>query len=193
MNSENIFNSIEPLDLDIDRSELFRSYIKSYSPLVAKLVNDTNNKYGIKYNSMDIDDLLQESMIVLYEKSIDPTFNFTSKESTFVYGIVKNKINEKIRKTKKDFSFDYGPELDETPDDDYDNNKDYITEINLIKLKDCVSQLSETKRKVFEYFYYHNYSMKKIAELTGLANENSAWTQRFRAFKIVEDCVKSKN
>lgn len=191
MNSEKVLSTEIGANLDENRISLFRSYIKNYRPMVAKLINEANNKYSVLFNSMDIDDILQESIIVLYEKSVDPTFSLTSKESTFIYSVIKNKINEKIRKTKIGSNIDYDPDLDESIYEKYDKVNDNKTELNIIKLRDCISKLSETKRKVFEYFYYHNYSLKKIAELTGLASEGSATTQKFRAFKMVEECVKS--
>jgi len=191
MNSEKVSTTEISMNLDNNREDLFRSYIKNYRPMVAKLINEANNKHSILFNSMDIDDVLQESIVVLYEKITDPTFNLTSKESTFIYSVIKNKINERVRKTKIGFNIDYDAEMDDSIYDDYDKVKDTNIELNIIKLRDCISKLSETKRKVFEYFYYHNYSLKKIAELTGLASEGSATTQKFRAFKLVEECVKS--
>jgi RNA polymerase sigma factor (sigma-70 family) len=191
MNSGKVLTTEISMNLDNNREDLFRSYIKNYRSMVAKLINEANNKHSILFNSMDIDDVLQESIVVLYEKITDPTFNLTSKESTFIYSVIKNKINERVRKTKIGVNIDYDAEMDESIYDDYDKVKDTNIELNIIKLRDCISKLSETKRKVFEYFYYHNYSLKKIAELTGLASEGSATTQKFRAFKLVEECVKS--
>jgi RNA polymerase sigma factor (sigma-70 family) len=175
-----------------DRLHRLRNYIREYRPLVAKLINEANNRNKRKFSESDIDDVLQESIIVYYEKITDATFQLTSKESTFIYGIVKNKINERIRKINKVTIVSSDSGIGELQESDYDLTKDVQMEKGFIFLKECIEQLSETKKRVFELFYYHNHSLKVIAEITGLANEGSATTQKFRAFKQIEGCVKSK-
>lgn len=190
MSSESDFGYA--VSISEDRVHRLKNYIREYRPLVAKLINEANNKYKQKFNEGDIDDVLQESIIVYYERITDATFQLTSKESTFIYGIVKNKINERIRKTNamKIVSNDY--EIEVVRETEYDIDKDVQMERGFVFLRECIEQLSETKKRVFELFYYHNYSLKVIAEIAGLGSEGSATTQKFRAFKQIEGCVKSK-
>jgi RNA polymerase sigma factor (sigma-70 family) len=178
-------------NLDHFRKELLKDYVKVFRPMIADLVNKFNKGAFKKLSEEDIDDILQESVIVLYEKSNDPTFSLNAKPSTFIYSVAKNKIHERQKANSKiDISrIEENIELEDK--DIYDSSIDEKRLLRKKILAACIKLLSETQKKIFILYNYHNASMKEIAKQFN-SNENSMKTQKFKAAIKVKECVKSK-
>ena len=176
--------------MDKNRDDMWRKYIKELRPMIAQLVNRYN--FNKILSEDDIDDILQESILVLYEKTIDPTFNLTSKGSTYIYGVAENKIREKIRKNEKNphISFDYESSID-LEMIEYDFIKDSKNNWRIRLIDKCIELLNTTQKKIFIEFYYHGKTMSEIAEYFN-SNENSMKTQKYKATNNIKDCVSSK-
>jgi len=157
--------------------------------MIAQLVSRYNQNKS--FNEEDIDDLLQESIIVLYEKIIDPTFRLTAKQSTFVYSIAQNKLREKLKKQNRYQEISFESEMVIVEDEEYDLHIDQLREHQRTILRECIKLLSETQRQVFILFNYHKVSMKQIARQFN-SNEDSMKSQKYKAQKSVQECVKTK-
>ena len=159
--------------------------------MIADLVNKYNRITPGTFNELDIDDIFQDSILVLIEKEHSPTFTLTVKPSTFLYSIAENKIKERIRSNGKMVKTDIDEVEIDDKDEDYDLEKDTLRELRRKILRECIKLLSESQRKIFILFHYNNYSMKQIAQQFD-SNERSMITQKYKASKSVQDCVKSK-
>ena len=178
-------------NLDLFRFEQLRDYVKVFRPMIADLVNKYNKGAFKKLLEEDIDDILQESVIVLYEKSNDPTFSLNAKPSTYIYKVAENKIHERQKGNSK-FNTSRIEESEDIVDgDSYDTSIDEKRSLRKKLLTACIKLLNETQKKVFVLFHYHNASMKEIAKQFN-STERSMITQKYKAFNKVQDCVKSK-
>jgi len=177
-----------------NRDEFWRKNIRELRPMISKLVNNYNKGNNNCLNEDDIDDILQESVIVLYEKTVDPTFNLTVKPSTYIYSVAENKVREKIRKLKKINinSYDDTEEDNLIVSDEYDKEKDKKDDWRLKILKECINLLNKTQKKIFTEFYYHKKSMEDLAEDLN-STIRTMISQKYKATISVKQCVKTKN
>lgn len=177
-----------------NRDEFWRKNIREIRPMIAKLVNNYNKGNNNCLNEDDIDDILQESVIVLYEKTVDPTFNLTVKHSTYIYSVAENKVREKIRKFKKINinGYDDTEQGNLIVNDEYNKEKDKKDDWRLKLLKECINLLNKTQKKIFTEFYYHKKSMEDLAEDLN-STIRTMISQKYKATISVKQCVKTKN
>jgi len=169
------------------RTEELKGYVKLYRPMVASIVNSakSDNKYIL--NESDIDDILQDTIIVLYEKKNNPSFRLTSQESTFVYSIAKNKTMELLRKKGKTMPLNEDYDLEDT-DYEHDDTKNLKEKF----LAECISVMEGSKKLVLQMYFFDNCSMKMIAESLSLASDRVAITQMYRAKEFLFGCISKK-
>jgi RNA polymerase sigma factor (sigma-70 family) len=164
-----------------DRNQL-KNWYSLYYPMVRRLVIEAGG------TTEDAKDILQDSLIVLFEKRRTREFKLTSKESTFVYGIAFNKWRDFSRKNNKHLLVTDNIDLSEyeiTDDSLYDEEK----EKDLERIKDCIEKLPNTRKKIIIDYYYAKYSMKEIAnKYDELKNEDSVKTQKYKAVFDLKKC-----
>ncbi len=116
-------------------------------------------------NHFDADEVLQEVLIVLYEK----LNNFKSKSSlyTWIYKITSNRAINLIRRNKVRSFFS----IDDDERPDIAGSDDIAADIEnreKLKLLDSVMQkLPEKQREIFILRHFEELSYEEIAEITG--------------------------
>jgi RNA polymerase sigma factor (sigma-70 family) len=170
--------------------ERLKNYYYIFRPIVADLVNKKGLIKKSFFKEEDINDLLQDSILVLYEKLNDPTFQLTVKDSTYFYRIVENKIFEKLRKGKKHNIVDF-EDIPDVEDNQYDAESERINNVKLKLIKECMKQLSKFQYRVLELFFFHSLSMKQIAVILD-SSENSMKSQNKKAKDRIKECVETK-
>ena len=168
-----------------------KDYASNFKPMIADLINKNKRKTGISFSEEDIDDLLQDCILIAYEKSLMSDFILESKLSTFLYGIANNKIHEKLRKKQQIITGEYNDEIEVLKQDEYDSLIDEETNFKLKLIKDCMKLLSKTQLKVFDLFFIKNFSLNKIAIEVG-SNEDSMKSQNYKAKTSIKNCVQLK-
>jgi RNA polymerase sigma factor (sigma-70 family) len=178
----------------INREVFWTKSLRELRPMVSKIVNIYNKNNYNCLNEDDIDDILQESVIVLYEKTIDPTFNLTAKSSTYIYSVAENKTRERIRNYKKrnNKSFEDGDENISILTEEYDKEKDEKDDWRLKILNECIQLLNKTQKKIFTEFYYHKKSMEDLSEELN-STIRTMISQKYKATLSIKECVKTKN
>lgn len=189
MEAANQFN--ENFNLDFFRNEQLKNYVSIFRPMIADLVNKYNRNSGIKLLEEDIDDILQESITVLYEKSNDPNFSLNVKPSTYIYAVAENKVRERQKKNSKFTTSDLDGVSNMMEEDGYDRSIDEQRALRRKILRECIQLLNATQKNVFLLYHYHNASMKDIAKQFD-STERSMITQKYKASNKVQECVKSK-
>ena len=130
-------------------------------------------KYVLQNNGTEKEaiSLLQDALVILWEKVKKQDFTLKSRLSTYLYGVVKNLWLRELARQKKMSSLDaladnpgHNPGLDETLE------SDEMKEI----VKSCLARLSEICRNVLIAFYYEELSMQEISRRLGLAGEDVA-------------------
>ncbi len=136
----------------------------------------------------DAAEILQDALIIFWEKVRSCEFTLNSKISTFLFSVARNKWLKELGR-KKRFSM-----IDETqmnsPDDD--NQEDRIIEQELVDIvKLHMEQLSPLCKKILLLYYYEEKSMDEISKFLGLANENVAKSKKYQCKKQLEQLVKA--
>lgn len=135
-------------------TEAFENLYKSYYPMVLQYVLKNNGK------SEDAEDLFQETLLALVKNVRKPSFDLSSKISTYVHAIAKNKWLYRLRGNKKTrvVSIDQheGMEIaDEEPKEDLFNDRHQL-------VSKVFAEISEECRTLLLGFYYKK---KKLGEL----------------------------
>lgn len=134
-------------------------------------------------NGTDADDIFQEAMIVLYEKSQQEDFRLTCKLGTYLFAISKHLWYKRLQKQKRqpgylneDLNGDEKTDL--AYEDDIKAHKE--RELHYEQLDTSLDQLGEPCRSLLRAFYHNNKSMQEIAADFGYTNPDNAKTQKYK-------------
>jgi RNA polymerase sigma factor (sigma-70 family) len=139
----------------------------------------------------DADDVLQEAMILLDEMLRAGSFRGQSSLRTFLIGICKNLLRNKVRAAEKIKLTDDindsdqiagGIERDANPEDQFIiEETDAAAQTRDSILRGLLTDLTERCRDILNLYYFQAYTMAQVAAERGLANAN-------RAANAAQDC-----
>lgn len=164
-----------------DESALVHVY-RTNIVMVRKFILDNSGR------EEDADDMLQDALVVLWENVTHGDFDLTSKISTYVYSVVRNKWLREISKRK----------IGKTSNvDDYvvaeeriDVLKDIVHREEYQIILKCIGDLGSTCRKVLTMFYLEEKGMEEIARELKFANTDVAKAKKWQCKKELENLVK---
>lgn len=134
----------------------------------------------------DAEDLLQESLVVLWQNVRKPGFELTSKISTYIMAVCKNLWLKQLGKNSRMM----GEEL--IKPQVHSENPDPGQHLDLKKIHDALSELGETCKNILVMFYFDGYDMTAIAEALQFNNADTAKAKKYQCFKKLEEIVKSR-
>ncbi len=151
----------------------------------------TMTRSYVKRNSgteEEADELLQEAVVILWEKVRDGSFASQSKLTTYIMGIVKNLWARRLARKRK-----------ETPiSDEFDPPAEgesvldlLIREEQMDAIREAMSRISALCRSILLMFYWEEKSMEEIASSLGLANADTAKSKKYQCRKNLEDHLRS--
>lgn len=129
----------------------------------------------------DADDILQEAMVVLYEKAQNPEFRLSCKIGTYLFAVSKHLWYKKLQQRQRQPGF--------LPDDEEgsagwayeeDVKAHEEREIHYGHLDAALEQIGEPCRSLLKAFYHHDKSMTEIAAEFGYTNPDNAKTQKYK-------------
>ncbi|WP_421764737.1 RNA polymerase sigma factor [Ekhidna sp.] len=122
----------------------------------------------------EADDLLQESIIIVYKKALDPKFELSSSLETFIYSIGKRIWLNLLRKRKSENKYLQSLNLAES-----ESVEEIVLNEQRIELYTYhFNKLSQGCRKILSLFFDGN-SMKEIAIKLGLASDGYARKRKY--------------
>jgi RNA polymerase sigma factor (sigma-70 family) len=160
--------------------EIYRNNIN----MVIKFVTD-NSGYP-----EDGEDMLQDAVVVLWENAHKPDFDLTSKISTYLYSVVRNKWLRELTKRKAGKIAnidDY-----EIPEETIDVLKKIIHREEYKVILQCLELLGNTCRKILTMFYLEERGMEEIAHLMSFNSSDVAKAKKWQCKKELEQLVKRK-
>lgn len=137
-------------------------------------------------NAEDVDDVLQEAVIVVWQKVNQADFELTSKLSTFLYAVAKNLWLKQLNKAKRTEPIE--PHHDEYGATAEQGNLNSMDRRIVLR---CMDQLGETCQKLLHLFYFDDMDMKEIAAQLHFANADTAKAKKYQCFKKLEQLVKA--
>lgn len=143
------------------------------------------NRYNL--NTEDIVDVYQDAIIALIENAKKGKIDaLQSSISTYLFGIGKFMIFQKLKKDKKTFSSEDFNNL-EYLDEDYSEDE---TNLQIILLQKAMQKLGEQCRKVLLLFYYEEKKLDEIQSILGYTNKDVLKSQKSRCLKQLKDLTK---
>ncbi len=158
-------------ELYIINERLIRGYIKNHGG-----------------GQAEIQDLLQEAIIVLWQKINSGQFELNAKISTYLFAIAKNKWMAEMRRRKK---FDHNIESLENKSDGINSLENIIDDEQKNLLTKALEKLEPPCKELLLLFYFEERNMTEIAKLLNFANSNVAKAKKYQCKKALEKLVKS--
>ena len=157
-------------------AELFIGHRKLVSSYVASHGGD----------EADGEDMLQEAIIVLWQNVCSGKFELTSKLSTYILAIVKNKWSAERRKRSR-FS-------EELPVDATDGKpsslENVLREEKMAAVKNALEALKPPCKELLRLFYFEERNLQDIARILGFANAEVAKSRKYQCKRSLEMILK---
>jgi RNA polymerase sigma factor (sigma-70 family) len=146
-----------------------------------KMVNSYIKTHG--GSDADAGDVLQEALIVLWQKVCSGSFGLSSKLGTYLMGVAKNKWREELRKRRnfssveesRDFSNDEASSLDMLLTQE---------ETNLVHR--ALNTISPLCKQLLFLFYFEERNLNDIAHILKFANADVAKSKKYQCKKALE-------
>ncbi len=140
-------------------------------------------------NQADADDMLQEAIILLWQKVCSAEFELTSKLGTFLLGVVKNKWRAERRKRSR-MVYDGLPA--DTPESGPTMLDQVISEEKSRAIQRAMTRLGSPCKELLTMFYFEQRDTRSIAKVLGFANANVVKTKKYQCKKRLGDILSSR-
>lgn len=143
------------------------------------------NRYNL--NQDEVLDVYQDAVIALIENAKKGKIDtLQSSITTYLFGIGKFMIFQKLKKGKHTFSTDDFVNL-EYEDEEYSEEE---TNLQVALLQKAMQKLGEQCKKVLRLFYYEEKKLDEIQEELGYSNKDVLKSQKSRCLKQLKDLTK---
>lgn len=142
--------------------------------------------YALRNNGTadDAQDLLQESLVVLWERVRAGKFEHKARLSTFIYATAKNIWSQRLRKKEREVAGGLDPEGDQ----DFSPSvlETMIETERARSVREALDRIGEQCRKLLLLFYWEELSMEEIAQKLGFANADTVKAKKYQCKKALE-------
>jgi RNA polymerase sigma factor (sigma-70 family) len=160
-----------------DEEALEMLYDSNRKPIAAYIMRNSGT-------SEDAKDMLQESLVILWERIRTGNFEYKAQLNTFIYATVKNLWSQRLRQKKRISSGDIDPEAHE---DESPSVLDSLIATERAKLvRDALETIGDQCRKLLLLFYWEEEPMEEIAVRLGFANADTAKAKKYQCKKALE-------
>lgn len=163
---------IQNNELDLDRIvDDFSAYVKT---VINNMVSD-----NLSYE--DKEEILSDTFFILWKNRNNNILSLNS----YIAGIAKNLVREKLKKKKITYNIvDYENLKEYSHFDTYDDER--------LKIQGCVQKLKNIDKTIFIMFYYSSKSIKDIASELNITEFNVT-TRLYRIRKKLRKELKKEN
>jgi len=157
-----------------EREKAIRFLYKEFPKIKSLILKSGCNEVVAK-------EVFNDSLLLLIEKLQDPTFELTSKLTTYLYGINRFMVKNELRKQNKtSYELEWSDTIILSESDlGYDMEK----EEQFNQLDQILAKVSEKCKQIFELFYFKKESMETIAKTLNYSSVNSAKTQKYKCIE----------
>jgi RNA polymerase sigma factor (sigma-70 family) len=164
-----------------DEQALARLY-EANSKMVASFIARNNGTHD------DYEDMLQEALVILWERVRSGRFEYGSKLSTFLFATVRNIWLRRLARMKREIPSDllsnHSPDTGESVLDMM------IEEEEALAVRNALDRIGEQCKKILTLFYWEECSTAEIAERMGFANAETAKSKKYQCKKALEKILK---
>jgi len=162
-----------------DRDALVSIYKSNHSMIRSYVIKNQGREE-------DAEDLLQDALIVLWQKVQQGNFELSSKLSTYLMAICKNLWLKRLGKMQRMEGEDkILPHLHVCADN--------FSEVSDFKhLQKAMDEIGDTCKQLLLLFYFDGNDMEQIARKMQFANADTAKAKKYQCFKKLENLIKSR-
>lgn len=131
----------------------------------------------------DAEDVLHESLMILWERVRSGRFEQTAKLETFIFATANNLWLRRLARMRREVT---GADPEETADPDLSPLEAMIESEQALRVKDALHRLGEPCRTLLLLFYWEEESMDRIAHRMGFANADTAKSKKYQCKKALE-------
>lgn len=139
-------------------------------------------EYFILKNSgtcSDAQDIFQDALIVLFEKTRNNEFKLSSSLKTYLYSIVRNLWLKKLRDHKVSLSL-----KDIEPYEDVEDTSHVLAlDMKLNAVEKALEFLGEKCKDILVKFYYYHLKMDEIAVVLNYSNAETVKSQKYKCLQ----------
>lgn len=139
----------------------------------------------------EAEEVAQDTFIKAYESL--SSYRGDSKFSSWLYSIAYRKALDAIRKSKKNRNLELIEEITENETSTIENALSYIEEKERKEvIQKCIMELSEIESAIITFFYFEELSIKEIAKITNLSEDNvkvKLFRSRKKLFSLLKQFV----
>jgi RNA polymerase sigma factor (sigma-70 family) len=136
----------------------------------------------------DYEDMLQEALVILWERVRAGKFEYSSKLSTFLFGTVRNIWLRRLAKAKREIPTDL--QGDEQRDPSLSALDSLIESEETLSVRAALEKIGEQCKKLLLLFYWEECSMEEIAKQLGFANAETVKSKKYQCKKSLERVLK---
>jgi RNA polymerase sigma factor (sigma-70 family) len=136
----------------------------------------------------DAEDMLQEALVVLWERVRTGRYEHTAKISTFVFATVKNMWLRKIARSKREIASDMQNDL--TPSNDGSVLDDMIETEEAEAVSAALNALGDPCRQLLLLYYWEELSMDEIAMQMNFANADTVKSKKYQCKKALRQLLR---
>ena len=137
-------------------------------------------------NRDDGADILQESIIVLWQQVVSGKFELTSRLSTYLLAIAKNKWLAELRRRRRLVNENIADDLS---DDKPSALEQLVDDENVRLLNEAMEHVQPLCRQILLLFYFEERSMEEIAQVLNFANTNVAKSKKYQCKKALQEIL----
>ena len=157
--------------------ELYKLYAKAMLNVAFRIVG----------NIAEAEDVLQEAFLDAFNKLKD--FRQDTTFGLWLKQIVVNRSINLLRKRKMDFIDLESGQLENIPDEDYDDGEDI--QYQAARVKEAIKELPEGYRLVISLYLLEGYDHEEIGQILNIS-ENTSRTQFLRAKRKLVELLRRK-
>ena len=157
-------------------------YEANQKPIVAYV---TRNRGGMD----DAKDILQDSLVILWERVRAGKFEYQAKLSTFIYATARNLWLQRLREKGRLVPGEVNP--DQYSDDASSALDQMIASERVELVQQALTKIGQQCRDILLLFYWEEQSMEQIAAQLGFANADTAKAKKYQCKKALERALET--
>lgn len=134
----------------------------------------------------DVEDVLQDATIAVWEKIRNNSLQLNAKLSTFVFAIARNQWLKRLNKMNRMV------QMNDIHTEKLTDNPDNLEVRDIHLVKNVMNQLGEKCQKILTLFYFDGMDMNAIADELEYNNADTAKAKKHQCFKQLQELFLNK-
>jgi len=160
-----------------DEQALVTLFDKNRTPITAFVTRNSGTRD-------DAEDVLQEAVIVLWERVRSGQFHYSAALSTFIFATARNKWLRLLARKRKELPM--VPNGVKVASVDVSSLEIVIEEEETLKMREALEKLGDPCKTLLLLYYYEECSMQEIANRMGFANADTVKSKKYQCKKALE-------